>query len=364
MDEKGATIVTQARAIAGPDAPPTDVEFNAILEEHGLTPGQWSIKSLSSSRWQSAAGEWRESQRLNAVPTTTRFGVEVPDLDDLQKAVRRVRRRPVEQSTDGLSVVAVLADMQIGKGQDSRGGTEELLLRMEQSRYRFRDYVRSVEPEEIVLLDAGDPIENFDNVARQERTNDLHLTEQIRVWRRVFWTWVETAAQLAPSVKVAAVGSNHGQVRRAGKPAGPAGDDYGIEVLAQIADIAAANPEKYGHCTFYSPARTDEALALTLAGGKVVGLVHGHQTTSIDKLHDWWMGQSHGRTPVGQADVLVAGHWHQMRISTSGDDRWIFSAPTADAGSAWFRNLRGHDSAPGVMAFCVGPDGWGGLTLC
>src|SRR5690606_27878206 len=102
----------------------------------------------------------------------------------------------------------------------------------------------------------------------------------------------------------------------------------------------------------------DESLAVQLAGGKVVGVTHGHQVTAIERLGTWWQGQSHGRTPVGQADILVAGHFHNMRISTSGDDRWIFSAPTADAGSQWFRNISGHDSAPGVMSFTVDADGW------
>jgi hypothetical protein len=361
IDEAGAVIVTEATPVED-SATSSNIEFAELLEEHGLTPGQWTVKSHSSSRWQSASGEWRESHRLTAIPNRSTVAEKV-DLDDLQKAVRRVRRRPPELGTENVSVIGVLSDMQVGK-TDSRGGTEELLQRMETSRYRFRDYIAQAKPEEIVLLDAGDPIENFENTGSQDRTNDLQLTEQIRVWRRIFWTWIETAAQLAPTVKVAAVSSNHGRVRKGKAYVGTPSDDYGIEVLSQVADIAAANPAKYGHVTFYSPGRHDEALALRLVGGKVVGLVHGHQTSSIDRIDDWWKGQSHGRTPVGQADYLVAGHWHNMRVSTSGDDRWIFSAPTADSGSSWFKNLRGHDSAPGVMAFTVDPDGWNGLALC
>lgn len=364
VSETGATIVTESKHVESPTDEPEDVEFSKLLNEHGMSPDLWTIKSHSSSRWQASSGEWRESHRIIAIPLAPKAPYDLPDLDDLHKAVRRTRRKPHQPTTDQVSVVGVLSDLQIGKAHDSRGGTEETLARLEDSRQRWFDYVTKVQPEEIVLLDAGDPIENFDNVARQTRTNDLQLTEQIRVWRRVFWTWVELAAQMAPSVKVASVPSNHGQLRKGKNPIGPATDDYGIEVLAQIADIAKANPEKYGHVQFYAPAETEEALALQLTGGRVLGLVHGHQVSSIDRLHDWWSGQSHGRTPVGQADVLVAGHFHNFRVSTSGDDRWIFVAPTADAGSAWFRNLRGHDAPPGVLTFTMGPDGWDGLTLC
>lgn len=364
ISDTGATIITKSYAITGPAGSQDEVDLKELLEEHGLTPSLWSIKSHSSSRWQVYDGSWRESHRITAEPTSARFGIDLPDLDDLHKAVRRSRVKRPENGSDGLTAVVVLSDLQVGKAHDARGGTEEMLERVEDSRLKLIKYVKKLKPAEIVLVDAGDPIENFESTAQQDRTNDLSLTEQIRVWRRVLWTWVDTIAALAPSVKVVAVGSNHGRVRRGKNPMGPPSDDYGIEALAQVADIASANPELYRHVSFHVPPETDEALAVQLTGGKVLGVVHGHQVSNIDKISDWWRGQSHGRTPVGAADFLIHGHFHQMRVSTSGDDRWIFGAPTADAGSAWFRNLRGHESAPGVMTFCVGPDGWGGLTLC
>lgn len=254
-------------------------------------------------------------------------------------------------------------DLVVTHNSNHRGGVEELLARVDESLEAWTDQILLQRPAEIVLLDAGDPIENFESAGEQERTNDLGLTEQIRVWRRIFWKWVERAASLAPTVHVAAVGSNHGRVRRGKAALGHASEDYGIEVLAQLSDMAAVNPDKYGHVRFYTPGKFDESLALHLAGGKVLGMVHGHQVQRATALDAWWAKQSHGRGPVADADILVAGHFHAFHVLPSGGDRWIFVAPTSDNGSAWFRNISGKENPPGVLSFAVDPLGWRGLAL-
>lgn len=360
----GGYVVTKSSAAKGDLS---GEQQTAVLAEHGLSPAEWKIVGYRRSSWQRYDGEWLEAHRLSLAPTTN--GLVLPDLDDLHRAVKRLGKssgaigsgRRV-QITQGVSLVTLIADPQVGK-VDSRGGTEELLARLEQSRAALAAHARKVKPDEIILGDLGDAIENFESAPGADRLNDLQLTEQIRLWRRIFWSWVDTASTLAPSVRVFSIPSNHCRVRRGKMAMGTPSDDYGIEVLAQIADIAGANPDRYSHVTFLAPDRFDESLALTLAGGKVLGAVHGNQVGSPDRMADWWSKQALGRTPVGAADFLVTGHFHNLRVQTAGDDRWWFQAPTSDSGSSWYRNISGAESAPGVMSFTADGSGWRDLTI-
>lgn len=361
-------LTTTAREVPDGNASPISAEEQAeLLRSHDMDPQQWVVTSFGSSRWQTQSGKWLEASRIKGRPRVASplFGQDMPDLDDIDAAVGRITRTAPPSSfglNPDLTNVGVLADLQVGK-TNHRGGTEELLARVNESLEAWTDQILLQRPAEIVLLDAGDPIENFESAGEQERTNDLGLTEQIRVWRRIFWKYVERAASLAPVVHVAAVGSNHGRVRRGKAALGHASEDYGIEVLAQISDMAAVNPDKYGHVKFWTPGKFDESLALQLAGGKTLGLVHGHQVSRATALDGWWAKQSHGRGPVADADILVAGHFHAFHVLPSGADRWIFVAPTSDNGSAWFRNISGKENAPGVLSFAVDPLGWRGMAL-
>lgn len=333
-----------------------------FLEEEGQNPDEWEVTHFRKLVYGNPAAPY-ESVKFSFKRKGSTAGIVLPDLDDLHRAVRRSHPKPPLKVVDNATVVGVLADAQTGKVSE-RGGVEELLHRLEDSRKAWQAYVRRVKPAEIVLVDDGDAIENFENTGAQDRTNDLQLTEQIRVWRRVFWTWIDTAASLAPSVKVVSVPSNHCRVRRGKADLGPPSDDYGIEVLTQLADMAAVHPDKYGHVSFYAPDGEQEAVAIPTVGGKVLGFAHGHQVSRPEKLADWLAGQALGRTPIGQADIAVFGHWHHLRIQTVGDDRWLFIAPTSDNGSSWFRNLTGNESAPGVLTFTVDSEGWGQLHVC
>ncbi|PSL04162.1 hypothetical protein CLV30_106167 [Haloactinopolyspora alba] len=342
----------------------TALEF---LEKEGQDPSLWEVVSLRRSEWDSPGGNRLEATRVSFRRRERAAEHDLmPDLDDLHAAVERAVAADAWIDPDfgipQVTNVAVIADPQAGK-VDHRGGTSELLQRLEMSLARWAAYVQEQQPEEIILADAGDAIENFESVGSQDRTNDLQLTEQIRVWRRVFWKWIDTAAQLAPSVKVLSVGSNHCRVRRGKSEMGTTLDDFGIEVLSQVMDMAEVYPERYGHVEFYAPDQHSESVAVEAVGGRVLGLAHGHQVRNPDQLGKWLAGQALGRTPIGSADIAVFGHFHNLRVQTVGDDRWLFIAPTSDNGSSWFRNLSGAESAPGVMSVTLDSDGWRDLVI-
>lgn len=364
---KSAVIVTKGAPVDGPEAPDTS-DQDKIIRDNGLNPANWVVTSWRRATWQVQPSlEWLESFRCTLAPRG--YGdaaVEsvMPDLDDLHRAVQRVKRKTTPKPVDtGRVLVVALSDLQVGK-VDSRGGTSELLERVEVCLAAFRLQVKKLKPARIILLDGGDLIENFESTGSQDRTNDLSLTEQIRVARRVMWMWIEAAAGLAAEVTFGSVGSNHCRVRRGKNSMGNPSDDFGVEINAQLADMASVNPDKYGHVSFHVPLPHDEGLLLPLPGGKGLGLVHGHQVSSIDKIPSWWSNQSFGRTAIGQADYLVTAHFHHIRLQSVGDGRiWLASA-TLDSGSSWFRNLSGTESDPGVVTFAVESDGsWGNLAV-
>lgn len=332
-----------------------------LLERHGLDPAQFMVTGFRTSTWTMANGEDGTSTRFTFARkgSAAAGGTLLPDIDDLHAAIKRDQRKAPKPKAvaEHVSLLAVIADPQFGK-VDERGGTEDTLRRLEASLERFRAHAKKVKPSEIIVIDAGDSIENFESVASEERTNDLSLTEQIRVWRRVFWSWIDEASRLAPSVKVLSVGSNHCRVRRGKNNLGTPSDDYGIEVLTQVADMASVYPEKYSHVEFFAPGRHEESVAIQAVGGKVIGLAHGHQARTPTGLPKWLNGQAAGRTPVGGADIVIAGHFHHYKIEPWGDDRWIFIAPTSDNGSSWYRNVSGIESQPGLLALTIDEEGW------
>lgn len=301
---------------------------------------------------------WRYKFRVEAV-----FGGEDDlDLAAMMEEAKKDRPKIIPPSNEKTTMVVVMGDIQAGK-QDVRGGTLELLKRLEVAKAQVIEQVSKIGPAELVLLDVGDSVEMFESSPNAERTNDLQATEQIRVWRRVFWSWIKDLSNLAPDVKVLSVPSNHCAVRRGKSYLSTPSDDWGIEVLSQCADIAAENPNRYSHVKFFSPDTHSESLALALLGGKVLGAAHGHQKRNPTQFSTYLAGQALGRTPIGSADITVFGHFHNLRVETIGDDRWFFVAPTIDSGSSWFSNLTGNESRAGVLTFVVDEQGWRDLFV-
>lgn len=325
------------------------------LVEAKLNTGAWSRDKADRGAPHTAYREPSWVYRFRVV----RLGaVHDTDLTAMFASARRASRgRPVSPKSTTSTMVITLGDFQVGK-TDARGGIEELLERNARVQADVVRRVRKMKPAEIVLIDGGDAMEMFESSPNASRTNDLQHTEQMRVWRRLFWGWVKELAALTEDLKVVGVPSNHCRVRRGKDAVGSVNDDLGLEVISQLADIAAENPAAYGHVTFHVPPPHDEHLALTLAGGRVLGAVHGHQKSSPAGLVSWCEGQAAGRSPIGHADVVVANHFHNLYMLTWGDDRWLFGSPTMDSGSSWFRNISGRESRPGVLTFMMDEDGW------
>lgn len=278
------------------------------------------------------------------------------DLALLAKEARkRAKVKPAKHISPNTSLVINLADFQVGK-VDELGGTAELLERSEEALARILTHIRGVRPSELVLIDVGDSTEGFESAPNAARTNDLQMTEQIRVWRRIFFRWIDALARLGIPLKVISVPSNHCRVRSGKDALGPANDDWGLEVLAMVADMASTNPGAYEHVEFIVPRTHDEHVTVTLHGGKILTAAHGHQARQPNALVDWAKGKS--PREVRLSDVVVVGHFHHFRAVTFGEDQMLFSCPTMDPGSSWFTPSSGERSRPGVLTFVVDESGW------
>jgi hypothetical protein len=279
-----------------------------------------------------------------------------PDLDKLQRdAIRAIKGRPLKNLDPFTTMVINLADFQTGK-VDELGGTPELLERSEHALQLVIQQAKKQRPSEIVLIDVGDSSEGFESSPNAARTSDLQQTEQIRAWRRILWRWIKELAKLGIRIKVVGVPSNHCRVRKGKDAQGPPLDDWGIEVISQVADIAAENPERFGHVEFVVPREYDEHVTLTLAGGKILSAAHGHQVSQPKQLTEW--AKKQGRREIGLSDIVVVGHFHHLHVETYGDDQTLFICPTNDGGSSWFTPQSGERSRPGILTFMVDSSGW------
>ena len=206
-------------------------------------------------------------------------------------------------------------------------------------------------------------IENIYSTSSQLATNDLDLPHQVEAAMHVMLSGIQMLAPLAPSLKYVAVSSNHGAHRIAQKqPAGDVHADYGLVVAKMLGHALKLNEAAFGHVEVITPLPYMESLAFDTNGSRI-GVVHGHQAGSADKLGEWWKGQSHGHMPTGDARILISGHWHSMRVQQSGDARWILVGPSSDRGSSWFTNSRGESSESGMLTFLTANNEWSDIRI-
>lgn len=369
----GAMTVVTAPTTTGPQDP---AAWKAAVEELGLTvPEGWSVQ-LAEAKYDPAAwhrdteGEaavtrpvWRLKFRV-APSSLAGYGAE--DVATMVRDAMRIKRtaRPLSAPSRGL--VIAYSDPQTGK-VDRRGGTPELIARIAEKFDRLQDHVRDLKAVgrpvgSAFWMDAGDCIEGQQNVASQVATNDLTMTEMVRLHRRLTFDGLKRLARDFDSVTAAVAASNHAQHRINGKTVGPPSDDWGIETMQQVADAFSVNEEAFGHVKFILPQEWQETVSVDVAG-TIVGLSHGHQVRSPGKVVDWWRGQAFGEQPVAAARILLTGHFHHLRVEEAGAGKTWIQAPALDNGSTWYTNRTGDDSRAGLLVFSVGPDGWSDLEI-
>jgi len=347
--------------------------WDEFLTDAGLNPAEVQVVGPVNVRgWDMNVGDGNVIRahyyRLNIVRLTELGLPDLPTVMRLAKAAVRRKARVLPDDQPDRAVVAVWADPQTGKTA-VRGGTDQLIARSAETMERLGNYIADANAQQGVWLDAGDAVESFENTLEQQQTNDLSLMSQVDVATALEFDGIDLMCKLLPRVVAAGVGSNHCRWRSGKATMGTPADDWGLHMLRQIHNwTQRLAPEQYAHLTINVPKTHDETLALDVCG-QIIGLAHGHQVTRPNAIPDWWSRQSHGGQPIADADILVSGHFHHLRVEPvgrnphSGKSRWWMQAPTLDNGSDWFRMRKGYDSDPGMLVFQVNRDGWDNLRV-
>ncbi|GAB2699407.1 hypothetical protein BKA24_001797 [Microbacterium marinum] len=340
-------------------------EWLEDLRKQGFDPDDFTY-SVGHSVWtQHTRAQVTKTLYANRFSATLRAAATKELLvshEEVMEAIRTFQYIPADRAYQDKGFLLMPTDLQVGK-VDIAGGTAQTAEQVLQSFARAAEIIKEERPREVAMVDAGDVIENVYNTSSQLGTNDRDLPHQVVEAMFLMQQGIQMLAPLTRELRYAAVSSNHGAFRTGPKsPGGDAHADYGLAVAKMLGNALKLNPAAFGHVTVQTPEPHMESLAFTIAGTEV-GALHGHQTASPDKIADWWKGQALGRLPVADADILLVGHWHSLRVQQAGDGRWIIVGPSSDRGSSWFTNLKGDSATSGMLSFFTAGGQWSDLRI-
>lgn len=360
------------------DEAPNEALWSELIADWNLDPATTEVVpgSVQVRGWDANVGGG-EIKRLRYYRATIRARVAGRDRADVEELCRlalakRPRKRAPEADS-GVSLVVPISDLQIGKGEGggSPAAVERITAGLDAIADKVRDMTRKGRPPEaIYLLGMGDLVEGCsgDHYAMQTFQADLDNREQKRVVRRLLMRAVDVSTPLASRVVLAAIPGNHGEYRKGGKAYTTWTDNADLEVVENVAEVCAANPERYGNVT----AVLARDLTLTLGvSGVNVGIAHGHQFGrasghAAGKAEKWWQGQVMGRQSIAEADILISGHLHHFVMSESLG-RLFVQCPAQDGGSYWWTAQTGQSAPAGQLMLGVGRGygarGWGDVEI-
>jgi hypothetical protein len=357
-----------SRPVAGSEPAPG---WEDELRERGGDPSRWMPSGpVRYSSWDAQVKGGRvvmmQAYRWNLVPVEQ---ARDEDVDALIREVSRRKRRPPETTGSGRSMIVAVADWQAGKGEG--GGHEGLIERIESLRValpeRLRQLRRAGRPvDRLYLVSMGDLVEGCGNghYAMQDFSVTLDRRQQVKLVRRLLYRLIADWAPLFPEVVVGCVPGNHGENRRDGRAFTRFEDNDDLAVVEQVGEIVATS-DAYSHVRFVIP-DGDMTLTLEVADGVVASFAHGHQArkgaSPQARIASWWKDKAVARHPVGDADLLITGHYHHLTLVEDGPRTWV-QCPANDGGSRWFEESGGATTRCGTLTLTVDADGWADLAI-
>jgi predicted phosphodiesterase len=286
------------------------------------------------------------------------------DVDELVAAIGKKRPAVRKDVQGGWAYVHAIADWQIGKvayGLGTEDSVQRILDALDASVQRVKAEHKRRSVGTIVIAGLGDLCEGVvSQKGAVALASDLGLTEQLRIVRRLLLEHVKTFAPLAERVILASVPGNHDEPHRlmGGRPR--ADDSFAVDAAVQVGD-ALDLAGGYDHVEIVLP-DVDDLTVTIEAAGTIIGMAHGHQFRSA-KAHEWWAKQSHARHRIGQAHLLLSGHYHHLRAHEESGRLWL-QAPTTDGGSPWWDQQHGGQAGNGKVVTLLTREGtWTGLEL-
>lgn len=335
-----------------------DPQWDRILLAWELDPDEFQIvEPVLFNSWGGGDGLLNRQFKAKVVRRQTNR----TDLEPL--IANAMRHKPKKRTFTGESTLnVVLADWQMGKAD--HGGVEGTIQRVIDARDAVIERARELRKigrgiSHLNVLWTGDSVEGcVGHYPSQTFSVELDRRDQVKITRRLLTDGLQAWSKHFEGITVAAVGGNHGENRNAGGKAFTGShDNDDLAVVEQVAEILAANEEAFGHVRFVI-ARDNLTLTIPSAGW-IVGITHGHVARSGNgaegKLRQWWEKQAAGRQPIGDADVLVTGHYHHLRVADWGGCVWL-QAPALEGGSEWWRVSMGEMSQIGMLTFVMSED--------
>lgn len=338
--------------------------WDEVLAVFELDPNQFTVvEPVLFNAWNAmTAGGGIELMRQWKAKIVRKTASSV-DIDELVKEIKNHKPSKAKSILGDSTLVVVFNDWQIGKsdGDGLSGTIRRVLASIDAVTERHKALQKlGYTVDEIVVIGLGDLIESIDgNYAMQTFSVEVDRRDQVKIARRLVRDAIMRWSKLVPKIRVIAIGGNHGENRKAGKAFTTLGDNDDVAIFEQIAEVFAANPEAYGHVEFAIPQRD---LSMTVeVRGYILGATHGHTAkmgsgTSEQKLRRWVEKQSLGRQPIGDADIIVSGHYHTFRMADWGGVWWL-QAPALDGGSEWWTAQSGDQSRSGMLSFVIAENG-------
>lgn len=369
LGQEDGEIRTVPRVVGDGVDEPEDAE---LMRELGVDPETWEIIARRESRWQSrTGGDFLKAYRISVRRRSRQTGdLSVEAMNTILAHNYSDRSRLFDTGRldwDNKVFVIPVGDLQVGKIDG--GGTPELIERFAELTDKVRHRLEiSGGTKRLVLPWLGDCIEGIVSQGGRLATRlDVSVTEQVRIYRRLMMHQIATLAPLAEHVVVAVVPGNHDETTRQFSTT-PL-DSWAIEGASAVQDALAMADRRFGHVRFVYPETENLAVALEIGTPDnpwSIGFAHGHQASNPNSALGWWNKQTFGRQAVGQANILMTGHFHHLRAEATGGGRTWIQIPALDGGSNWFKNAHGADEPAGMVSLWVTPNvgnGWEALTV-
>lgn len=359
IDTSKKEIISKPQKKAGN---PQDHRWDKYLEELGFNPDEFEIiEPFEIRSWDSNTENGKDTFYYYKAKIISKHAVNDRDFDFKSLLSEIKNSKPKAQTIKGKSsMVVCLSDWQMGKRDGD--GTKGIVSRVEQMIPDVTERIKklrknNVDLANLYVVGLGDIVEGCDGFyAMQEFSVEYDLRRQKMIARRLLVKALKEWSPLFKNVVVACVPGNHGENRKNGKAFTTFGDNFDVSIFDEAAEIFKENP-KYKHIKFVIP---DNDLWLTLdVSGTIIGLAHGHQFRtggkySHQKAVAWLSGQAFGMTEMGDADILISGHFHHLFVVNEGK-RTLMQCPSVDGGSDWFENITGRSSYAGTLTFSITP---------
>lgn len=333
--------------------------WNDFILDAGLNPDEVEVLEPVQVRgWDAPTGNG-DVTRMRYYRLTVQRKTAVRNIDELVKAAKTRRRNACVSAsiTNDHTFVVALGDLQLGKVDgDGVEGTIQRFL--DTTTTAVNRYKRLAKGAPIVIAHLGDCIEGFMSQGGNNawRTT-LTTTEQVRLYRRLLLEQVKAFAGVTHDLTVIAVPGNHDEAHR---PLHTYTDSWAIDAASAVRD-ALQLAGGYEHVNVIAPERDELTVTLNVSG-TIIGFAHGHQWRA-GQATTWWAKQSHGRQPIGDADLLLSAHLHHLRVEHTGSDKTWMQVPALESGSQWWKHRTGEWGQPGIVTFLAGSGNWSALEV-